>query len=132
SFSHTVGWVSGSAICFRKEVLEKVGLWDDHIFMYGEDVDYAIRAKRLGFNIGFVKGATITHIGGASSKDAHFKQWLGEFKGILYLYKKYKGNLRAQIVKLAIYKAIILRIIAFSVLQKKDNVKTYVNILKSL
>ena len=48
----TVGWVSGSVFVIRKEVLQKIGVLDDNIFMYGEDVDYCIRAKRAGFQVG--------------------------------------------------------------------------------
>jgi GT2 family glycosyltransferase len=127
-----VGWVSGSVIAFRNEVLDKAGLWDDHIFMYGEEVDYCIRAKKAGFKIGWTDKAVIMHLGGGSSNDPHFRQWAGEFKGLLYLYNKYYGNFASMILKSLIYTAIVFRIFAFFVLGKSDYVKTYRKVLSEI
>ncbi len=127
-----VGWVSGSVIAFRKEVPDKTGLLDDHLFMYGEDVDYCIRAKKAGFKIGWTDKASIMHIGGGSSNDPHLGQWAGEFKGLFYLYNKYYGNFASMVLKSLIYTAIVLRIFAFFALGKSDHVKTYRKVLSEI
>lgn len=127
-----VGWVSGSAIAFRKDVMNKTGLLDDNIFMYGEDVDYCIRMTKKGFKVGWTDKASIMHIGGGSSNDPHLRQWTGEFNGLLYLYKKYYGSFAALILQGLIYTAIVFRIFAFSVIGKYEHVKTYRKILLGL
>jgi len=71
--------------------------------MYGEDVDFCWRAKKAGFKIGWTDKAEVIHLGGGSSDQPHFRQWLGEFKGLLYLYRKHYGNLASLFLKLAIY-----------------------------
>jgi len=48
-------------------------LYDPHFFMYGEDVDLFLRAKRLGFDTHFIQGSVdrgevIWHIGSGTSR----------------------------------------------------------------
>lgn len=45
-------FVSGSLIFIKREVVEKVGLFDESYFLYYEDVDYCFRAKKKGFKAG--------------------------------------------------------------------------------
>lgn len=126
------GWISGTAMLFKNEVLKKTGLLDEKIFMYCEDIDYCMRAKRLGFVIGWTDRATIMHIGGGSSANPKLRQWLGEFKELLYLQEKYKGELSALSLKAIIYLAILMRTLAFFSLGKFNYAKTYLEILKKL
>ena len=127
-----VGWISGSVMLIDKSVINKTGLMDDQIFMYGEDVDYCFRAKNDGFYVGWTNNAEIMHIGGASSPKARYSQWLGEFQGLLYLYKKHFNVISVLILKLLMYIFIFIRIIAFYVVGKPDYAKTYAKILKDL
>ncbi len=45
-------FVSGSLICIKKEVIDRIGLWDEKYFLYYDEVDYCVRASRGGFKIG--------------------------------------------------------------------------------
>lgn len=47
-----VNFVSGSLMIIKKEVIDKIGFFDEGYFMYYEDVDYCFRAKKAGFKIG--------------------------------------------------------------------------------
>ena len=42
-------WVTGAFIGFRRELFDKVGGFDEDYFMYYEDVDFCLRARRAGF-----------------------------------------------------------------------------------
>lgn len=127
-----VGWVSGSVMVIKQEVFKKIGFLDEGIFMYGEDVDFCLRAKKAGFKIGWTDKAQIVHLGGGSSSDPHFRQWLGEFKGLLYIYKKYYGLLASLLVRLMLYPFIVLRIFAFALIGRYSFSKTYAKILINL
>src|SRR3990167_4804301 len=48
----SVDFVSGSLMFIKKEVINKVGLFDESFFLYYEEVDYCTRAKQQGFKIG--------------------------------------------------------------------------------
>lgn len=124
-----VGWVSGSVIAIRQEVFKSIGYLDEGIFMYGEDVDFCIRSKKAGFRVGWTDKATIVHFGGGSSIDPRYKQWLGEFKGLLYIYQKYYGLSASLIIRFFLYLFIILRIVGFLIVGKFNYSKTYAKIL---
>lgn len=126
-----VGWVSGSVMIIKKEVIDTIGGLDEHIFMYGEDVEFCLRVKRAGFKTGWTDSATIMHIGGGSSKNPAFKQWVGEFNGLLYIYRKYYGLFPSLILKIFLYLFTLLRIVAFSVVGKFKIAQTYGKILTS-
>lgn len=127
-----VGWVSGTAMLIRNEVFKKVGYLDEDIFMYTEDVEFCLRAKIAGFRVGWTNNVQIIHIGGASSKDPKLAQWRGEFKGLLYLYKKYYGDLAAVALKFIMYLFIILRIFVFWISGRHAYAKTYLQIITKI
>lgn len=58
-----VDWLTGCAVLARVSALEKIGLLDPSFFMYGEDVDWGIRAQRAGFQVLFVPRARVWHKG---------------------------------------------------------------------
>lgn len=126
------GWVSGAAMLIKKEVLEKIGLLDQTLFMYAEDVEYCLRAKRSGIRVGWTSCASIIHLGGKSSDSPKYRQWLGEFKGLLYIYRKYYGLLSYFILKLFFYKFIMLRALTFLLLGKISYSGTYAKVFFNL
>jgi N-acetylglucosaminyl-diphospho-decaprenol L-rhamnosyltransferase len=59
--------VSGASLMIRRAVFEQVGLFSTDYFMYAEDMDLCLKAKRSGFETYFVPTATVVHHGGGSS-----------------------------------------------------------------
>ncbi len=59
-----VDWATGAAMLITQECREAVGEWDESFFLYSEETDYSIRARRAGFRIEYVPDATAVHIGG--------------------------------------------------------------------
>ncbi len=55
------GIFSGACVLFRKEVLEKLGGFDEKYFLYFEDSDFAKRARDLGFRIFFNGNVSLFH-----------------------------------------------------------------------
>lgn len=127
-----VGWVSGAAMMVKNQVIQKIGYLDENIFMYGEDVEYCLRAKKSGFKIGWTKMAEIIHYGGKSSNHPKYRQWTGEFRGLLYIYKKYYGIFAALILKILMYIFILVRSAAFLVVGKPQVSKTYAKVIFSI
>lgn len=62
-----VDWVSGAAMCIRRETLDRVGLLDEGYFMYVEDVDLCYRAREVGGEVWYEPEAVVTHAIGQSS-----------------------------------------------------------------
>ena len=56
-----VEYVIGGAVLIRASLLDQIGLLDPDFFMYRDDVDWCLRARRLGYRILYVSDATIWH-----------------------------------------------------------------------
>jgi GT2 family glycosyltransferase len=63
----SVRLVSGACMAIRREVLDAVGPLDEGYFLYFEEVDFCLRAKRVGWHCAFVPEACVTHLEGAST-----------------------------------------------------------------
>jgi GT2 family glycosyltransferase len=126
------GWVSGTAMLISDSVIKKTGVLDEKIFMYAEDVDYCWRAHKAGFKVGWTDNCSLYHLGGGSSENPKYKQWLGEFRGLLYLYNKYYGLIAMIGLRILMYVFIALRSLAFLVLGKVSYAKAYAKILINL
>lgn len=61
-------FVSGCAMLIKKEVLKKIGFFDEKYFLYLEDVDFCQRAKKAGFKVVFVPQAKLWHLNAQSSE----------------------------------------------------------------
>ncbi|MGB4813108.1 MAG: glycosyltransferase family 2 protein [Methylophilaceae bacterium] len=61
-------WVPGCYALIRKEVIDQVGLFDPRYFLYYEEVDHCLAAKRAGWGVTYFPDTTVVHIGGESAK----------------------------------------------------------------
>jgi N-acetylglucosaminyl-diphospho-decaprenol L-rhamnosyltransferase len=60
-------WLSGTTLMIRREVIEDIGLMDEGYFLYFEESDYCLQAKRKGWELWFVPDSCIHHVIGAST-----------------------------------------------------------------
>ncbi|HPI67148.1 MAG TPA: glycosyltransferase family 2 protein [bacterium] len=86
-----VDQVMGAAMLIKKEVIEKIGLFDEKFWAIFEEVDFCKRAKDVGYQIYFYPAWQIIH-----HKEQSFKHWPSlrkqiNFNRSLYHYfKKHK------------------------------------------
>lgn len=83
------GWVVGAALAIRKEAFEAVGGFDTSFFMYSEEVDLAYSLAAAGWQVHFAPGATVTHIGGASTAAYRSEMMAQLFASMHHLYRKH-------------------------------------------
>jgi N-acetylglucosaminyl-diphospho-decaprenol L-rhamnosyltransferase len=60
-------WVAGASMIIRREVFEAVGLLDEDYFMYYEEVDFCLQAKKAGWDCWYVPESRVVHLVGQSS-----------------------------------------------------------------
>jgi len=84
---HEVDAVSGAFLMIRRKVVEDIGLLDERFFMYGEELDWCLRAKRAGWAVMYYPGAQIIHYKGESTKYNSRRAAL-EFHRAMYLFHR--------------------------------------------
>jgi N-acetylglucosaminyl-diphospho-decaprenol L-rhamnosyltransferase len=62
-----IDWLPGASMMIRREVLEQVGLMDEGYFLYFEETDFCLQAKRQGWECWYVPQSHVTHICGQST-----------------------------------------------------------------
>lgn len=60
-------YVAGGALFVRKEVFDKVGLFDENYFLYYEDSDFCFRARQAGYKVRYVPSAVVFHANAQST-----------------------------------------------------------------
>lgn len=132
SFTKTtsVDWVSGAFMMARRDIFEKLGGFDEHFFMYLEDMELCFRVKQLGYNVYFYPQVAVLHKEHGSS-DRSFAI-IQIYKGFGYLFKKHKPFWQQALVKFSL-KMKAYSLIYFAKIIKDVNLKeTYTKALKSL
>lgn len=64
---HEVETLLGACVFLRKDILDKIGLFDENMFMYFEECDLFHRIRRAGGKIMYIPDTTIYHHAGAST-----------------------------------------------------------------
>jgi GT2 family glycosyltransferase len=59
--SREVSWATGCALFFHRDVISKVGFWDERYFLYQDDVEWCMRARRSGVAVYFEPRARLFH-----------------------------------------------------------------------
>ncbi len=119
-----VVWLSGCAILARCRALKTIGLFDPDFFMYWEDVDWCLRARRSGYTVLLVPQAKVWHKGvqvtyAPSPRVAYYMA-----RNELYLLAKHHAGWRVQITSWLKY---IRTIVSYSVRPKWKNRRAYRN-----
>lgn len=65
-----IAWVSGAALMISNTLFKRIKGFDERYFMYCEDVDICLSARKAGFALSAVSETLIMHLQGESAKKA--------------------------------------------------------------
>lgn len=87
-----VDQVIGAFFFVRRAVFEQLGGFDERFFVYYEDLDFALRARRAGWGSRYLAGARMFHRGGGVSRQISARRlyYLTNSK-LLYVRKHFAG-----------------------------------------
>jgi GT2 family glycosyltransferase len=96
-----VAMVQGACAMIRRKTIDDIGLLDERFFIYWEDADWCLRAKKRGWKVIYLPLAQCVHLGGQSlvNKDQDYFQF---FRGMYLFHKKHYGLLQAVLLRLAL------------------------------
>jgi GT2 family glycosyltransferase len=101
--------LSGSCMMVRKTAIDKIGLMDEAIFMFGEDIDWCWRLKEAGWQVRYFPGAVVYHYHGASSRFRRVRSTVNLHVSMTVFYRKYFASRHRLPLNLLIYIGIWLR-----------------------
>lgn len=108
--------LSGSCMMVRRDAINRVGLLDEDIFMFGEDIDWCWRVKQAGWSVFYVPTAQVYHYHGASSRLRPVGATINLHKGMEVFYRKHLAPKYWPPFNLLIYTAIWARALLFIIL----------------
>lgn len=92
--------VVGAAFLIKREVIEKVGLFDERYFMYFEDIDYCRRVWKAGYKVYYLPTVSMIHYHGQSGKSLVDEQ--NQWKRLVPSSKIYNGLLKHYLINFII------------------------------
>lgn len=93
--------VVGGVMLISREILDKVGMFDERYFMYFEDLDFCRRVRKAGFKIYYLPEVEIIHEHGASGKSLASAE--NQWKRLIPSSKIYHGKLKYYLISLIIW-----------------------------
>ena len=93
------GWVSSAVMLIRRSALDEIGLLDDTIFVYMDDVDLCQRATAAGWNVWYAADATAIHFMGASTRRVTGKASPEALRALNRWFVKQHGSTRGSLLR---------------------------------
>ena len=84
-----VDWVSGAALLHRRALVEGIGGLDETFFMYCEDVDFCLRARRAGWTTAYHPGLVVEHAVAGSTRSRSRAMLVERHRSLWRYYKKH-------------------------------------------
>jgi len=124
--THKAGWISGCCMLIRRSVYMELGGLNEALEFYGEEPEFCWRLRKAGYETWLVHDASIIHLGGKSSGDAH-AAFLQDETGAMRRYtalQKHTVGIRKSIVMSRI---VILSAMAKYLVSGRDKKKYFRN-----
>ncbi len=122
-------WVTGAFFFIRRTALDQLGGLDEGIFMYGEELEWCMRARMAGWKVGYTPITKIIHLERGSQGGLPRGALLGEFRGLKYIYGKYFPVWKQLLLGTLLDIAAFLRVIFWLARLKPQMAKIYLEAL---
>lgn len=98
-----VDFVLGATMMLRSTVVQQVGSLDEGYVMYCEEIDWAWRIRRAGWQVQCVPAARVTHLGGRSSEQlpaqSAFLLWSSRLRLYDRIHPRWKEMLARRLIR---------------------------------
>jgi GT2 family glycosyltransferase len=111
-----VDWISTAALLIRRSALDAVGPFDERFWVYGVDIDWALRAARRGFRFASIAAARVVHKGGASWGSASDRKYEDHMRAHSLLFGIHYGSLGLVFFRGTLLANSLVRVLAWGTL----------------
>jgi GT2 family glycosyltransferase len=92
-------WVTSAVMLLRRSALDEIGLLDESIFVYMDDVDLCQRATDAGWNVWYAADTTVVHYMGSSSMRNTGNASPEALRALNRWYKRRHGRIPADVLR---------------------------------
>jgi GT2 family glycosyltransferase len=107
--NNEVDVLAGAFMLIRKEVLDKIGSFDENFFMYGEDVDLSYRIQKAGYKNYYFADSSIIHFKGESTRKGSMNYVRMFYTAMSKFVRKHYGGSRAGVFNFLVHTGIWFR-----------------------
>jgi GT2 family glycosyltransferase len=125
-----VDWVTGGCLMVKKEAFDLLQGFDEHFFMYVEDMELCYRARQNGLGVYIDPSTSVKHVGQGSS-DKTFAV-VNIYKGLVYFYKKHKNKVQYYVVRVLLGSKAVLSVFLGFMTGNSYLKRTYIKALRTL
>ncbi|MCK5534758.1 glycosyltransferase [bacterium] len=113
-------YISGCALLIKKEVIEKIGLLDNRFFLYYEDVDWSLRARKAGYRLMFVPQARVWHKISSSLGKSSVQSIYYGIRNRLLLLQKHAHRFEHWVFLVFVFPFVIIKNFIYLMVKKKN------------
>ncbi len=129
-----VDWVCGADLMVRVSVIKTVGLLDESVFMFAEDIEWCCRMKDNGFRVCCIPYLEIIHLQGASTSVEHSNRKLSTLwvRNIRKVFQRYNPEVPVWMYDFLMGVGFLLRWVIYYISGNKLKAKRMLYYLKGL
>jgi len=132
-----VDTLMGACILLRREVIDRIGLFDEQFFVYSEEVDLCLRIRRAGWQVHWLPTAQVTHFCAQSTRQVADEMFLELYHNKVKFFRKHQGEMTARFYKALLYFASATRYLGGQVLipwrpEWRDKSRQYQQLIRNL
>lgn len=105
-----VGWVAGSALMLKREMIRRVGLMDEEFFLFCEEADLSLRAYEAGWQTWFLPRLKVSHLGSRSTKSMPFVTLCSYYLSYMYFVAKHFGRWHSGVLRVVLLTDLVARL----------------------
>lgn len=125
-----VNVIMGSCFLTSKDILDKIGYFDEHFFLYHEENELCYRLKKKGYDCIYYPSAKVVHYNKQSTKKIPEKVFIERCKSLYYFFKE---HYKKKILLFKIVALIALKInIVICLVSNRKLIKSRITVLKYL
>jgi len=109
-----VGWVSGAAFAFNREVLETLRGLDEDLF-WVEDFDFCYRAHQAGIPVYFLPTGSVTHYVGKSAERNVARVIFHQHVSKIQFFRKHCGWAACKALEVALFVELCVKVLVRSI-----------------
>jgi GT2 family glycosyltransferase len=108
---------TGCCMMVRREVIDQIGTLDEGYFIYCEDVDWYVRAKKAGWEVWYVADAVIEHHHAYSERFRKYRAVKDFHDSMIRFHRKHHASEYPGFFNVGIYAAVRVRMIMLMALK---------------